>query len=434
MRIGLFTETYRPSINGVAFVVETLKRRLEQLGHEVYVFCPARSIRAKLIDEDDDRIIRFRSVQGAFYDDYDLPLFYPPVAARRIRQLKLDVIHVLTPAQIGMLGMHAALRHDIPVVVQHSTDVYQYIEHYPRVVPGLLAFCSVFPYSLKLSRPDVAEWLRMYRPRGGRIGWGRDIVQKAVTLMYSRSDSVIALSRKSVGQLRSWQRTTRHCYDITLLPNGIDALPEPSPEEVTRWRRDHGIDDGDELVTFVGRLGAEKNLPVLIPMIEQVLRQRPAARLVFVGDFDFRPTLEAMARRSLARDRITFTGAMPRQTLGLAYGASSVFVFPSTMDTQGWVLHEAAHAGLPIVMVDSELSEVVEEGRNGFLTQNDPAHLAERVLALLDNDALRARFSAHSRRLAARFTEEKHALALEQVYRRAIISHYNLYDAVRLAS
>jgi hypothetical protein len=38
MRIGLFTDSYRPSINGIVYVVESLKRELEALGHEVYVF------------------------------------------------------------------------------------------------------------------------------------------------------------------------------------------------------------------------------------------------------------------------------------------------------------------------------------------------------------------------------------------------------------
>ena len=44
MRIGLFTDTYRPTINGIVFVVETVKKQLESLGHEVYVFCPARTM------------------------------------------------------------------------------------------------------------------------------------------------------------------------------------------------------------------------------------------------------------------------------------------------------------------------------------------------------------------------------------------------------
>ena len=62
MRIGLFTDTYRPSINGIVFVVESTKKHLEALGHEVYVFCPARSIRPSkhaLEFDEDEHIIRF---------------------------------------------------------------------------------------------------------------------------------------------------------------------------------------------------------------------------------------------------------------------------------------------------------------------------------------------------------------------------------------
>ncbi|MFS8119954.1 MAG: glycosyltransferase, partial [Microcoleus sp.] len=129
MRIGIFTDTYRPSINGIVFVVESTKQQLEALGHEVYVFCPARSFRpSKHADilEEDGHIIRFSSVKGAFYDDYDTSLFFPPRVLRRIRELDLDVIHFLTPGQVGIMGVYAAYKTDTALVAQHCTDLRQY--------------------------------------------------------------------------------------------------------------------------------------------------------------------------------------------------------------------------------------------------------------------------------------------------------------------
>ena len=73
-----------------------------------------------------------------------------------------------------------------------------------------------------------------------------------------------------------------------------------------------------------------------------------------------RKTLEKLAAETDFADRIIFTGAMPREDLGVAYKVMNVFTFPSLKDTQGWVLHEAAHAGKPIVIIDKEVSEVVE--------------------------------------------------------------------------
>ena len=124
MRVGLFTDTYRPSINGIVFVVESLKRKLEALGHDVYVFCPAKSMnpakQAELLNEDtDSHIVRFPSIKGAFFDDYDTSVFFPPVVQRRIKELELDIVHIFTPSQIGLVGVSAAHKQQIPLIIQH---------------------------------------------------------------------------------------------------------------------------------------------------------------------------------------------------------------------------------------------------------------------------------------------------------------------------
>lgn len=425
MRIGLFTETYRPSINGIVFVVESTKKHLESLGHEVYIFCPARSIRPSkhaIEFDEDEHIVRFPSVQGAFYDDYDLSFFFPPRAVRMIRELNLDVIHFFTPAQIGLLGVYAGFKNDIPIVAQHSTDLYQYVEDYPAVFPGLLALCAMLPFTMKVDGKDVREILKLYRPRRERIKWSREIVSSALTLIYSKCDAVIALSRKSQMQLESWQREDRHVYDLMMLPNGVDALPRPKKAELEDFRKSWGILKKDELVTFVGRLGAEKNLAMLIPTIEHVLKKRPNAKLMFVGDFEYRATLEEMAAASSASERIIFTGAMERQKLGLAYGASKVFVFPSTKDTQGWVVHEAAHAGLPMVLIDRNLSEVCEDGMNGYFADDDPKDFADKVVKILSSRRYKL-MSAYGKSLAAKYTEKRYIRKLEAVYKKAIKNH-----------
>ncbi|MCP9466476.1 MAG: glycosyltransferase, partial [Candidatus Nanosynbacter sp. P5B_S4_bin.39.1] len=181
MRIGLFTDSYRPSINGIVYVVESLKRELEALGHEVYVFCPAKSIspskQAELLHEDENsRIIRFRSITGAFFDDYDTSVFFPPVVQRQIANMHLDVVHIFTPSQIGLLGVKAAKKNNIPLIIQHCTDLYEFVDHYPAVLPGVLALAGVvFPLSVKLNGQDLLEVAKLYRPRNGVTKWNKDI-------------------------------------------------------------------------------------------------------------------------------------------------------------------------------------------------------------------------------------------------------------------
>lgn len=423
MRIGLFTDTYRPTINGITFVVESLKHNLEALGHEVYVFCPARTIlpgRRKSELDDDPRIIRVPSFRSGFFDDFDFSVFFPPAQLRKIRDLEFDVIHMFTPSQIGLLGVNAAIKYNTPLVVQHSTDLYEFVEHYPSVLPGSLALVGlVFPMSVKLNGKDVKEIVKLHRPRLGATKWNRDIISKAITMIYSKADAAIALSRKSHRQLEGWQGKD-YKYELTLMPNGVNAIAAPTKERLAEFRAEWGLSAKDEVFGFIGRLGEEKNLPILIKAMNKIGRERPNAKLLFVGDFDYRETLEKMAAESKFPDRIIFTGSMPREDLGVAYAAMDVFCFPSLKDTQGWVLHEAAHARLPIVLIDTELSEVVRDGENGYFARNNATDMARKVVDLLKSPTKRVKFGEESKRLAARYTERSQVRKLEALYQKII--------------
>lgn len=422
MRIGLFTDSYRPSINGIVFVVESLKRELEALGHEVFVFCPAKSIspsrQAESLNED-EHIVRFPSIKGAFFDDYDTSIFFPPWELAKIKKMNLEVIHIFTPSQIGLMGMRAADKYKIPSVIQHSTDIYEFVEHYPAVLPGALALAGVvFPLSVKLKGKDIREILKLYRPRMGVTKWNKAIIETVVTMLYSKADAVIALSRKSRDQLSSWQDEDYN-YEITLMPNGVNALPRPSAQSTKEFRNRWQIKQSDEVLGFIGRLGEEKNLPILIEAFsEYVAKQRPKSKLLFVGDFEYRKTLEEMARGTDYADRIIFTGAMPREQLGVAYESIDVFCFPSLKDTQGWVLHEAAHAHKPIIIIDQFVSEVVRNGENGIFVDNSPESMAAGMLELLKSPKKRQEYGEISKKLASGYTERRQVRKLEGLYKK----------------
>ncbi|MDO8335362.1 MAG: glycosyltransferase [Candidatus Saccharibacteria bacterium] len=424
MRIGLFTDTYSPSINGIVYVIDITKKHLEELGHEVYVFCPADGVTPTKVSQDEERgILRFPSVKGAFYDDYNFSFFFPPSAMRKIRELDLDVVHIFTPGQIGILGINAAYKTGATLVTQHSTDIYEYVRHYPGVLPGLLMLLPLTPFTTKFHGRDLRELIKLYIPRRGVTQWNQDIIEAMITIMYSRCDVVIALSRKSKKQLESWMEGEDYSYPIELLPTGVDALPAATESSLAEFRDKYGFDENDEIVTYVGRLGAEKNLDILVPMIEKVLQSRPHAKLMYVGDFEYRETLEKLAAQSSASNSIVFTGALPRETLGTIYEASSVFVFPSMTDTQGLVLHEAALAGLPIVLTDKEVSEVVHDGENGYYAELNPDSIAEKVVSILSNNDVRTQFSVASVEIAARYTEQEQTEKLDKLYENAVRNH-----------
>ncbi|MFZ1458473.1 MAG: glycosyltransferase, partial [Candidatus Saccharimonadales bacterium] len=154
-----------------------------------------------------------------------------------------------------------------------------------------------------------------------------------------------------------------------------------------------------------------------------VLKSRPHARLLFVGDFEFREELERIAQATTYSDRVTFTGAIARDQLGAAYAAMDVFTFPSLKDTQAWVLHEAALAQLPIVLIDRELSEVFEDGKSGYFASDDARDVADKIVNLLEDPAKRAEFGAYGSTLAQQYTEESQVKKLTDLYETIIQDH-----------
>lgn len=418
MRIGLFSDFYFPSVNGISFVLQITYEQLTKLGHEVYIFAPASNLRGKE-PNDPPYVYRFPAVEGLFFDEQFTSVFFPPSQLRKIKRLELDLIHYFTPGQIGLLGVHAAIKEDIPLVSQYSTDLYQYVEKYPTVLPGTIALSLSTPFFLRMTPRELMKLLTVFKPHYRLTAWHKNIIKKMHVMLHNRSDAVIALSTKMKKQLDSWGSQT----EATLMPTGIDQLPQPSHQDLAEFRRSFGITDDDQVMLYVGRLSKEKNLDLLIDSFEYVAAARPTAKLMMVGDFDYRERLEARAGRSSYADRVIFTGRIERQKLGLAYGIASVFVFPSLTDTQGLVVNEAAAAGLPLVMCDPDVSEVFVPNESGLLAPNSVKGFAEIVGHLLDNPRLRNRLAKGARSNAGRFTEHGQAKRLEKLYIRCIKQH-----------
>ncbi len=80
------------------------------------------------------------------------------------------------------------------------------------------------------------------------------------------------------------------------------------------------------------------------------------------------------------------------------------------------VLHEAAHAGLPLIVVDAHVSEVLKDNQNGFIVKNNASHMAKAIVKCFSSEANYKEMSEKSKRLAAQYSQEKQAKKLERLY------------------
>ncbi|HSE29775.1 MAG TPA: glycosyltransferase [Candidatus Saccharimonadales bacterium] len=414
MKIGIFTDTYHPSINGVVSVVDILRHNFTLLGHEVFVFAPGEGLRIE--QTADVHVYKFPTFKGGLFNDLNTPLFFPPMLLNDIKKLDLDVIHFLTPGQVGLMGLYAAHELKIPVVSEYCTDLFEYVEHYPFALPVLITALLLLPLAIPMTKDQLFELYRSSRPRLGIGKWNKSLIRDLMTILHSSCNTVIVHSKKSARQLASWQKDEFN-YRTYLIPTGVDPLPKANQTERDEFCKKYKISPTDEVVIYVGRLSQEKNLDLLIDMMPDLIKKRPNAKLIFVGDFDYRETLERNAKKS-NNARIIFTGRMPREKLGIPLSIAKVFAFPSLSDTQGLVLHEAALAGVPIVMCDPLVSEVVKNGENGFYCKNNAKDMANKIAAILNDDKLQKSMSAKGKIIAGRLSEKAQAKKIIDLYKK----------------
>jgi 1,2-diacylglycerol 3-alpha-glucosyltransferase len=415
MRIGFFSDMYLPRTDGIAISIESFRTELESMGHEVYVFAPQPSFRYK---DPSKRITRFPAIKGLFFDDYMTSLFFPPQAMRKIHKLNLDIIHYHTPSQIGLLGAYFALHNNIPLITTYHTDLYEYVKHYPAVLPGTIALSMLVPAITGGGMSEFRTGLSSIRPEKSVDKWNQKLVQRGITMMHNHCDLVITPSKKIEEQLHSWKTASK----VVVLPTGVDKITT-NEREITAFRKHFGLQPDHQVILTVSRIGTEKNLGLSIKVFEQVARHNPKARLVIVGTGDDLELFQAQAAKTKFADRIIFTGHIEHSKLGAAYGVASVFIFTSLTDTQGLVLGEAAQAGLPIVMIDAEVTEVMRDGQNGFASRGKVRDLSDKIRKILDDPKLRQTMGRRSVELASDYSVAKQSKKLIELYEETIARH-----------
>ncbi|NYP72549.1 glycosyltransferase, partial [Escherichia coli] len=127
---------------------------------------------------------------------------------------------------------------------------------------------------------------------------------------------------------------------------------------------------------YVGLFAPEKNLPVLLHAVRRAVDQGVDVHLALVGGGPLRERLAGEAERLGVADRVTVIGPYPRGELGGVYAGADVFAFPSGVDTQAYVLNEAAHEQLALLVSDTA-NGVVEDGVSALVVPPDPASYAQ---------------------------------------------------------
>jgi len=382
MKIGLFSDTFYPEINGVATSCLSLHRELTRRGHEVHVFAP------KCRGWEDNQQETFHYIASApFLVLKDRNFAFPgPITSWEATKLDFDIVHTNSEFVMGYFGRHVAKSNDSVLVHTYHT---------------------------------IWEEYTYYITHGVADEAARKVARKYSQWWCNKFDRIIAPTGKTLGLLYDYG--VRAPTDI--IPSGMD-IARFAPErhdafERTAIRNECGVLPGERVLLNIGRISKEKNLEQIMRVFPKLHEQHPDVRFVIVGEGPMREQLTKMAAELGVADHVTFAGPKPWEKIDSYYAMGDVFVSASRSETQGLTYVEAMASGLCVCAVFDEcLRGVIEDGVSGILTEETDEALLDGLLRAFSDEGPRIAAAAPAH--AAPFSTETFAERIEACYLRAI--------------
>jgi len=348
LSFGQFNDSYKPIMDGVGVCMENYARWLQRKYGRATVITPSYP---GYFDDEEYAVMRYRSMSFPPMDPFRAGLPWLDRAFRkRLGRQRFDVVHAHCPFSSGTLAERTARRLGVPFV---ATFHSKYRDDFKKV----------------LGSAALAE-----------IG-----VRKVVRF-YEKADLVWAPNRATAGTLRDYG----FHGTVEVMPNGTDLAP-PTAAQARSYRSQANelleIGDTVPVFLFVGQHRWEKNVRLIIEATEALSGKKVDFLTVFAGTGYAADGMKQLVRKKGLSEKIRFLGLiLEREKLKALYARATLFLFPSVYDNAPLVMREAAAFGCPSVLArGASAAEGVTDGENGFLTENDPSHLASLLDALVND-------------------------------------------------
>lgn len=382
MKIGIFTDTYRPQINGVVTSVCLMEQKLKEHGHEPFIFTIAHPHVKP--SQDPSNVFRIGSVTFWGNPDYRIAKIYSRGTLKKVQELKIDLIHSHAPFSLGIMAHLIAKKLEIPEIHTYHTMLSDYT-HY-------IKFGGLMP---KLAAENYSR------------------------VFCNLVNAIIVPTKKVYQTLKDYGVKT----PIYIIPTGIELslfYKEIPKQELLILKDNLKLSENDQILIFVGRIAKEKSIEKLINYHKKLVSKDPHYKLIIVGSGDYLKKLTELVESLSLEDHIVFPGKVNYNDLPKYYQIADCFVTASTSETQGLVVLEAAASGLPIVAIDDEsYYDMIQHGKNGFYYHHEGEYISY-LETIFRDQKLKTQMMDYSRKIADNFSSESFYNRIMSVYQKTI--------------
>lgn len=384
MRIGIFTECYKPIINGVVNSILGFKQGFEALGHEVYVFCPT-YINHK-DDLNDKNIIHLQSwpLPGKSGYHYVFPL------SQEIKNIAktMDIIHVQHPFIMGQRALKISQEFNIPIIFTNHTQYDQYT-HY-------------IPFSKSIVLKSIVKYIIKFT---------------------ANLDLIIAPAQGIKKKLESYGVKT----PIEIVPNGIDTKrfeKEVSKKEINKILERYKLDIDWPVLIYTGRIAEEKNLIFLLKAFQELVKDYPETYLMLIGGGVQIDYFTNLIKELNLKENVFITGFIPYEEVQNYLALGKIYVTASKSEVHPLTLLEAMAQGLPPVIIDAPgTGDIVTDMKDGLKTKDNIKDFIKKIQLLLINKKLHNILSKGAKETAEKYSIPETSKRLLEVYEKVMKSH-----------
>lgn len=351
INVCLLNDSFPPVIDGVANAVVNYADIIQRKYGDAVVVTPGYP---GAVDNYPYPVVRYPSLDTTKLVGYRTGIPYWPGALREVGQYNIDILHTHCPLVSTLIARALRSQLDVPIVLTYHTK---------------------FDIDIK----NAIE-----------LGFIQSAAIKFIVSNIEACDEVWVVSEGAGQNLR----TLGYTGDFLVMENGVDFPKGKTPQEaIDRVAAECGLRPDVPTFLYVGRMMWYKGIRIILDGLARAKALGTPFRMVFVGDGgDFDAIRRHAASVGLGDDCV-FTGLVrDRQKLRAYFSSADLFLFPSTFDTNGIVVREAAACSLASVLVrGSSAAEGIEDGRHGILIEENASALAAAVMkAARDLKAVRA--------------------------------------------